>query len=382
MKNNKNVSIELLRVIACFLVIMAHIQLKPVIADGCFSWRRICFSSVIGDNVPIFFLITGFYMFRGIKSDKDIFISYKNKVKSFLIKIWIPALVAAAVTCAIEPWLNGAQTVQWDALQRFIFRNSASGSSGHLWYICTYARFVVFFPFLAFLCEDKPEKNKIRRIYIVAAVFHVLISDAEYLLQKDMIDFSSIVFDRYFLYLLLGNEMRVFCAGRAQDKNWDKRMRIIGLSFYLIGNALKAGFQYYAFSRWGTGVQSWYMGLECFPCYISSSGIFLLFYSMRNADWKLRRVWIFLGKYSFYIYLCHLIVIKKLQSLQVQSYFVNIHCGGTGFVHISLYYLELGLIIFIASLSAGVIFEKIYSLSVKMAGNIFERCSNIQNIKQ
>lgn len=364
--SKRNISIELLRVVACFLVIMAHIQLKPVISDGIFSWKRICFSSLIGDNVPIFFLITGFYMFQTVNCEKDIFQQYKGKVIIFLQKIWFPSLLVVIITCVANSWLHGnefGQDIQWNWLHNFVFRISANGTCGHLWYICTYVRFIAFFPIMAFICQNRPAHNKIRRVYLLLSLFHIFLSDVEYLIQKDFFDFSKIVFDYYFLYLLIGNEIGILF--RSKKLSESKLSFGIGITLYVLGNFLRIILQNYAFEHWGTNIKSYFMGLECFPTYISSCGIFLLFYSLKTIKWKLTQVWIFLGKYSFYIYLFHFVVIRKLQSLQLQSHILDIHDGGTTFIHIALYYLELGGIVFGISFLLGIVFEKIYTFLLR-----------------
>ena len=355
----KTVSIEVLRTIASFLVIMAHIQLNPILADGCFSWKRICFSSIIGDNVPLFFLISGFYMFNQTNGGNDIFFTYRRKLKNFFLNIYFPSLIIVIATCMAEPWLEGRSPVvliQWRTLWNYIFNISATCLCGHLWYIGTYIRFIIFFPLLAFICEDKPEKNIVRRTYIVLSALNIIILDIAYLLQSDFIDFSKVVLDNYFLYLFLGNELYLFLHNKNNKPH--KSIFFAGISLYIIGNISKTILQYWALRQWGTNIKLWYMGLECFPAYISSCGLFLTFYLLKNINWKLNEVWYFLGKYSFYIYLCHFIVIKKLQTLNIQSTLMQLNKNGIDLIHIGLYYLELGTIVFIFSLLPGIILEK------------------------
>lgn len=373
-KGKKNISIEILRVIASFLVIMAHIQLSPIISEGDFNWKRICFSSLISDNVPVFFLITGFYMFNKIDNENDIFSIYKNKIKNFFIKIYFPSLIIVIITCILTPWLeNGSpvQSIQWDTLWNYIFDISATGLCGHLWYICIYTRFIVFFPLLAFICQSKPANSLIRRIYITLSVFNIIILDIAYLLQTDIMDLSKIVFDNYFLYLFLGNELYLLLSGKNRKAN--KSIFCVGGFLYIIGNISKIILQFGALNHWGTDIKLWYMGLECFPSYISSCGLFLLFYSMDKFNWKLKKAWLFLGKYSFYIYLCHYIIIKKLQSLYIQSYFMRINKDGIDLIHIGFYYLEFGIIVFILSLLLGIVLEKIcYFIVIAIQKTLFQ----------
>lgn len=78
----RNVSLEMLRIIGCILVIWAHIQL-PLIEYGELYHGRLFISSMIGDDVPIFLLITGFFLFQNVELN-NITQIFKKKLTQFL----------------------------------------------------------------------------------------------------------------------------------------------------------------------------------------------------------------------------------------------------------------------------------------------------------
>ena len=85
-------SIELMRILACLLVISAHCQLYAF-ENNEINAGRLFYSSIISDDVPIFFLITGFFFFKDVKDDNGVFSIYIKKLRSFLINIWIPTVL-------------------------------------------------------------------------------------------------------------------------------------------------------------------------------------------------------------------------------------------------------------------------------------------------
>lgn len=135
-------AIELVKIIACLLVIMAHIQV--VINDGnSIVTGRLFFSTIIADDVPLFLLVTGFFFFHRIHSDSDIVPAFPHKAKTFLSRIYIPT-IAYIIINILYRYFTGPQgsilTADWNYLGRFVFR-LAPGD--HLWYICTYMSFVI-----------------------------------------------------------------------------------------------------------------------------------------------------------------------------------------------------------------------------------------------
>ncbi len=61
--NKRDVSVDLIRVIACFIVILTHLCLQ--VLNQCFNridWSRLLEKSFLTDGVPLFFMITGFFL--------------------------------------------------------------------------------------------------------------------------------------------------------------------------------------------------------------------------------------------------------------------------------------------------------------------------------
>ena len=62
----RDISIDLIRVIACLTVIGTHLCLQ--VLNGCYNridWSRLLEKSFLTDGVPLFFMITGFFLVNG-----------------------------------------------------------------------------------------------------------------------------------------------------------------------------------------------------------------------------------------------------------------------------------------------------------------------------
>ena len=202
----KNHSIELVRIIACLLVIMAHSQLS-VVEENAIVNGRLAFSTIIADDVPLFLLVTGFFLFGRIKSDADIIPTFPYKAKSFLSRVYIPTIVYILISIFYRYFSNlGPNSTildaDWNYLWRFIFR-LAPGD--HLWYICTYMSFIFFFPMLAFVCQDNPQKNKLRHTLLAVAIAGAVVGDIQYFFKMSMFELDKFLWGYCTIFLILGN---------------------------------------------------------------------------------------------------------------------------------------------------------------------------------
>ncbi len=357
----KNVSIEVLRIIACILVIMAHIQLHPV-QDGIVINGRLIFSAIIADNVPIFFLITGFYMFKDIKTDHDILTVYRRKIKDVIIKLWIPAFIVAIISCYLEKRFYGKEEIDWLQLWNFVFKLQAGGNFGHLWYICTYIKIIIWFPLFALLCQNQEIKNKIRRLFIIASLSCVFLNDLEYVIGKDFTNFSDIFFNYHVIYIFLGYELSLFLK---DDKNENSKLYVGGVVF-ILSIITKVCMQKIMYSINGVWIDNRFLWLESFLCYFSSCSIFCFWYSLRK-NLKENKIIFWLGKYTFYIYLFHILIINMTPSIKEK---INSWHLGENFISTIFYYVEYGALIFLLSLIISIPFEKIYHLLITKIGKI------------
>ena len=156
-EKKRNVNIELVRILACISVIALHtwkgsgIDEVPTVIKGVIRVFE-------KHNVPLFFIIMGFFMFRGNKS-------YWVKVKDLINRIIIPSLVALVFYEFMQGVLEGNMSLQ-DAFTAPLFKlasifklivSTSPGYNPTLWFVYEYIRIVLLAPFIALLCKEEKE---------------------------------------------------------------------------------------------------------------------------------------------------------------------------------------------------------------------------------
>lgn len=358
---DKEHQIELIRIVACFLVIMAHSQIGVMLGnnlDNC----RLAISTIFADDVPLFLLVTGFFFFGRVKSNEDIFSTYTYKIKSFFTNIYIPTIIYILISILFRYYTGPATSIanaDWNYLGRFVFRLLPGD---HLWYICTYMSFIFFFPMLAFVCQDTPEKNRIRRKLLAVSLAAAIVADVQYFFKWNMIDIERFFWGYCTIFLVLGYELSLFI------KKWNGskfKLALYGLAIYLLGFFIKFGLQIYMYSAYNE-INNRFRWLQCTPCYITAVGLFLLVYAIGTAIRKESfgaRVINFFGSCTFAIYLFHQLVIIQTPTWRNQIYMK--FYGGHIFLTDIAYYTLYALAVFFTTFVIAYIFKLVTDDTVK-----------------
>lgn len=362
----KNPAIELIRIIACLLVIMAHSQV-PIVDGSSIVNGRLAVSTIIADDVPLFLLVTGFFFFGRVKSDGDIFSAFKYKLKSFAVNIYVPTLIYIIIAIffkySIDPNVTSLANADWNYLERFIFR-LAPGD--HLWYICTYMSFVFFFPMLAFLCQNDPQKNKMRRTLLCFAIGYAVVGDVLYFLRHPVLDLDKFLWGYCTIFLILGYELSLFVPKFLSKVQKLPRLKLalIGAGIYLLGFAVKFGLQLYMFGQFNY-VDNRFRWLQCSPCFVTAVGLFLLIYaigSLIKKDGKFAWMVNFVGSSTFMIYLFHQLAIMKTLQWRTDIWFKLDACK-TVFDSFA-FYLGYGLAVLAVTLPIAMVFKLTFDNSL------------------
>jgi peptidoglycan/LPS O-acetylase OafA/YrhL len=350
---SKNHSIELVRIFACLLVILAHIQI--VLVDGTsIVTERLFFSTAVSDDVPLFLLVTGFFFFNRVHSDSDIIPTFPYKAKSFLSRIYIPTIIYILINILYR-YFTGPQgsilTADWAYLGNFVFKLNPGD---HLWYICTYMSFIFFFPLLAFVCQDTPQKNEVRRILLSIAIAGAVITDLQYFFRTTMLDIDKYLWGYCTIFLIIGYELSLFIR---KSENQKKKMLLMGIGLYILGFAAKILLQKYMHVEYGY-VQNRFRWLQCSLCFVTTTGLFLTIYTLgtfiKNNGIPARII-NFIGSCTFGIYLFHHLIIKETKTWQFEliAKFTN----ETTLKDVAGYYFSYALIVLAISFVTALIFR-------------------------
>ena len=181
-QNKRDLTVEMIRIIAIFIVICLHTA----------SWYKsgnqiivpnLLLYSFLQDGVPMFWFITGMFLFR--KGN-----SFSKNMERTLKSILIPAGVLVIIVAIFVPWVEGKSDIvsclDFHALdcKRIIgsvLRWSTAGLplSGHLWFVFAYLKIMLWYPLVKYICIDEDNANKVRRGLIVLALLAELINDLQ-----------------------------------------------------------------------------------------------------------------------------------------------------------------------------------------------------------
>ncbi len=320
-KKTRDSSVDLIRIIACLMVIATHMSLQVLNqAYNRIDWSRLLEKSFLADGVPLFLMITGFFLANGR--------SYKKIWKSTLMKIILPSLIYILFTQVFYMFIINKESFIWCIqnivnninpiliLKGILTGNMATinGLCEHLWYILTYVKIIIWIPLLCLICKE--EKNSIlaRRIAIGTGILGAVITDIQRFIVLPEIGFLQVfnIVDRSILYVLLGYELFVH-----KDKiKGSKKVFIISSTIFLFINFIryKIEVQYMVLNSFTDIVgRETFIGWKntCISI-ISGISIFMAIYSLQINNEKINKIINWIADKTFGIYLIHYLIIAKV----------------------------------------------------------------------
>lgn len=364
LRKNTDIKAELLRVIACLMVILVHIRLRPVV-DGEVIKTPVLIGCFLSSCVGIFFLVTGFFMYNGSNS-------FWRVAKGFLIKILTPTLFVVFATLVLNDWILGQASLAVcireadypgtiKAMVDGVLHISSDywGSlCAHLWYIAEHAKIVLFFPAIMVLVRYAGAK-----VLMYLAGLNIF-----FCLTIDLFrTFGNFPFPYVEPFLRASQALvLVGCILYRHRENLKRKKNtpFILLAVYLLSIFWMFFTQMKQFRTEGVDWPGAYFTTWLSGIGMVSAILLVAFVLSLPDDLKLWR-WIkgpvvFIGDLSFLIYLVQFAVITKAGSEQVMERFVSIAVDPMGTV---LYYLLYGGFIFVISL--------VIAFMMKKAGEFF-----------
>lgn len=318
-KNKRDISIDLIRIVAALSVILTHLCLQ--VLNRCYNridWSRLLEKSFLTDGVPLFFMITGFFLMNGR--------SYKKIWKSTIKKILLPSLIFVIFVQLFYPFILNQKTFT-ECITSLEFNiipiiqailkadvTYLNGLCDHLWYIFSYVKIVIWIPILWLVCGDSKNSKLARKIMLGFAFLSVLIQDIQRFWTIPVIGKISIltIIPREILYVLIGYELFLH---KDKIKN-NKKICLISLIGFIVINLMRyrAEMLYMVINSLTDVVGrenflEWrYTSLNVF------SGIFLFMflYSFEIKNEKISKVLKFVSDKTFGIYLIHYLILAKV----------------------------------------------------------------------
>ena len=365
-KENKkrDISVELIRVVACILVVAIHLSLQ--VFNQYYSqvdWSRLFEKCFFTDGVPLFFMITGFFIANGR--------SYKKTWKGVWKKIIIPVAIYVLFAQIFYMFITNKQTIMW-CLQNAIANLNLQGIlrailtgevihinslCAHLWYIFSHIKIVIWMPVLWLICKNEQTPNLARRMIMGFGMFSFIMQDIQKFITipADSLKVFTMV-DPAILYVLFGYELFV-----NKDKiKKNKKLCIISLILFVIANVAKYKLEmeymvinnFYDIVGRSSFLEWKYTSLNI----ISSICLFMALYSFEIKSERFSKIITWLSDKTFGVYLVHYLLIAKVDLYKFDKF---------GKLGEELIYLVLSITItFIASVLVVWLLRKIKELTL------------------
>lgn len=307
--------LDVLRVVACFMVIIVHSteffylgDAGPSIASDSDALAISVINSPCRVAVPLFVLISAYLLVPLTTSTRVFF-------RKRLTRVVIPFIIWS-ILYATLPYLWGAMNAidVKDSLLRLIY--NFNDASGHLWFIYMLIGLYLFMPVISPWLDKASAKAELcfLAIWLFTTFFHYFRYRAGDIWGECVWnEFGTFwYFSGYIGYIVLAHFIR-------RHLNWNRsRMLSVGTLCFLIGYAITAAVFYYQSKQPGID----YTGLELgwsfctFNLVIMSFGVFIIFKAIfdKPRD-KEPRIVLDISRLSYGMYLMHIFVLGAMYSL-------------------------------------------------------------------
>lgn len=353
-KLTRQSNVEILRILACFIVISVHIKLGMTRDDGTIDLGRALISCLVADGVGVFWLISGFFISRPIKSYS------KHLTKSFKT-ILLPALIYSVFLMFYNKYANGVSTAEIiDSLKFNVSHlREYMYASSHLWYIIIYTFIILLQPLIVQAINYLDEHPRGWNVFIPVVFALFVWNDFT---NNELFEFShhtinalvpaiSIIFIAHWLYKYILPIINI-------------KTSFVCLIIFVAAIILRTYCFAYVFKKSGSiELLYWYtsLGVVC----EASLSLFVI-----SVFKKCKSVPInFIASLTYRIYLVHMFVVVKLRDFDFGTRLGNMlekAFSSTSLVFELAYTFIFALAVFVISALISVIWSEISKLFYKI----------------
>ncbi len=313
---NKDVSVELLRIIAMTMVVGCHVNPGFKYFDA-INPLGVGITCIVADGVAIFWMIMGFFLFRS---------DYKHVLKRSCKHVLIPMFIYTMLMFWFGEFLAGDTNNILFGLTRPVedYRNllmngllkwsSVVSFTYHFWYLYSYMIVILAFPALKGIV-DTAKKGKKGILILFGVLFGILVIND--IGMNAMVGFSHMPFNGAMggaVLALLG-----YVIYSAKDKFENKPIiGLLGLASYFVVNFIRCWIQCrLAINGGSSHPVFWYTSFGV----LSSYSLIVFAYGIKGIlDKKfIRKIVIHVGRLSMLVYFVHMLVIARLNNLGVMG---------------------------------------------------------------
>lgn len=306
MKTHHYPFLDLIRVVACFLVIVLHVAAInfPVFSD---TWMiNVFWDGISRMCVPLFFMISGFLFL-----DKQI-----DCLWSFYFKRYIRILIPFFVICLF--YFFTPEYSDYSFIKYLIHISIINFADYHLWYIYALIPTYLTLPFFMKIFSKKSHIKYVKAYLIIWSMVCIVGNTLLcYLMPEIRRDFVIFTTNLYYFYVLMGylifGFMGYLLCGMLIKKtyaNYGGKFFLVNLLIFILANTAIVYFTWSHSHATGQPNELFFENLTPFVVCQSVSFFILCTYAQRERK-GLRS----LADKTFWIYLLHLLWLRFLLSL-------------------------------------------------------------------
>lgn len=321
-QKQRDYRVELMRIIGCLIVIGVHTLPSAMISEGEYSRSLVLLSCIFGDGVAVFWIIGGFYLFRNY--------DYKKILKKTIGKVLFPYLLVEVFIFYFYDAIVGKELIKESLAHSAeeylqILRNAISlrvltEHAVHFWYIITYMMLMVCSPLLFEFVKSISKSKLTMKTYCITAAIFLLINDAS--------SNKALMFSHQGVGALAAASVLVIFGHIIYNHRVlfsQKRWLLISPILFIGLNLLRMLIQLrrYSLDPNNKSILFWYslFGLAC------TLLIAAFCLSCSNVKEGLQKIILFLGSYTFPIYMVHLLVRDCLRARGVLNHVKRLIVG-------------------------------------------------------
>lgn len=317
MKPERVVGLDVMRVIAIFLVLVTHatesfyisMMGELIVTEANIPWVSILVS-IAHACVPLFVVISGFLLLP-IKESSEQF--YKKR----LPRIFVPFVIWSLLYLTL-PFLWEGMNIDFAKSQLLRLTYNFSWASGHLWFIYMFIGVYLFIPILSPWLKEVSVKLKLVFLGVWALstchhFFLLLIPETEVFGETFFSEFSALYyFSGYLGFAVLGHVIKV---------HWSLPARVtiaIGCVCFTVGFVVSYAVMFHQLTH-AKDLSELTLSLRNCTLNVAlmAVGIFLLAKDVRLRSVRLTKGITSLAAASFGIYLLHMLILPHISNLVI-----------------------------------------------------------------
>lgn len=332
LRKGKDINVELLRVIACLMVIVTHVRPMIISADLRVMDSVLLMQTLAAPAVGIFFLIAGFFAPRSS--------NFLRSWKKYLCSVLLPAILLAIATDYLEDWIQGSSGIIRSIMEgdlywslRNVFECLISLDAGpfglynaHLWYVFTYMLIMLFLPVMCVLARHAD--RRVLWFFAILVSYRLIIVDIETLTGSLFRIYQTSILPPELAIFMLGY---LVYSGLAPYRGKRLTTMAAALSLVLIFSAMfifqrklytdmlaEPSVDVAALNTSSPYFLTWVSGLSV----LAAIALTILVLSLPLKGERLARILDFAGELTYPVYLVHFPILAKLitSGLQLKLY--------------------------------------------------------------